>query len=109
MWYTGSPRPGQPGNSVIAGHITYDGPDNFYNLVHATAGDTVLVSCSRGSTLTLRVNRTASIPKTTLQADQSVWGPSPVPVVVLITCDPRSPLANGHHRNNFVVWASEDR
>lgn len=106
MWYNGSAMPGQDGISVIAGHVTYDGPDNFYNLVNATARDRVMISCSGGRILKLQVNRTRSMPKTTLQTDQSVWGSSRVPVVVLITCDPRTPLVQGHHVNNFVVWTS---
>ncbi len=104
MWYTGSAVPGQDGISVIAGHVTYDGPDNFYNLVKVTAGGSVDLQCASGGGLSLRVVRTASVPKTVLQTDQSVWGTSPSPVVVLITCDPTSRMVNGHHLNNFIAW-----
>lgn len=104
MWYSGSALPGQVGISVLAGHVTYDGPDNFYNLVKVANGDSVQLQCSPNSSVRLRVTRTASVPKTTLQTDQSVWGSSSLPVVVLITCDPHSPMVKGHHLNNFVVW-----
>ena len=104
MWYSGSALPGQDGISVIAGHITYDGPDNFYNLVKVTPGAAVDLQCPSGVPVTLRVVRTASVPKTVLQTDQSVWGSWPSPVVVLITCDPNSRVVGGHHLNNFVVW-----
>jgi len=106
MWYSGSALPGQDGISVIAGHVTYDGPDNFYNLVKVTPGAVVDLQCPSGSPVRLRAVRTASVPKTALQTDQSVWGSSPSPVVVLITCDLNSRVVKGHHLNNFVVWTS---
>lgn len=106
MWYTGSALPGQDGISVIAGHVTYEGPDNFYNLVKVQAGGAVDVQCASGGPLKLRVQRTASVLKTVLQTDQTVWGTSPSPVVVLITCDPNSRVVNGHHLNNFIAWAT---
>lgn len=106
MWYTGSTVPGQAGISVIAGHVTYEGPDNFYNLNKVVPRGEVKLQCSSGGLLSLRVVRTASVLKTTLQTDQSVWGTSPSPVVVLITCDPSSRVVNGHHLNNFVAWTA---
>lgn len=106
MWYTGSAVPGQDGISVIAGHVTYDGPDNFYNLVKVADGGGVSVQCASGAPVRLRVVRTASVLKTRLQTDQSVWGSSTTPVVVLITCDPHSRIVGGHHVNNFIAWTT---
>lgn len=106
MWYSGSVRPGQNGISVIAGHVTYEGPDNFYNLVKVSGGSQVMLKCRSGKSVRLRVTRTASILKTKLRTDQSVWGRSATPVVVLITCDPNSAVVKGHHLNNFIAWAS---
>ncbi len=106
MWYSGSALPGQDGISVIAGHVTYDGPDNFYNLVKVATGGSVNLQCSSGGPVRLRVVRTASVPKTALQTDQTVWGSSTSPVVVLITCDLNSRVVKGHHLNNFVAWTS---
>ncbi|MBO1768320.1 class F sortase [Allobranchiibius sp. GilTou38] len=104
MWYSGSAQPGQNGIAVIAGHVTYDGPDNFYNLTKVAAAAPLRITCSSGRQIDAVVTRTASVPKTTLQTDQTVWGSSPSPVVVLITCDPASRVVKGHHLNNFVVW-----
>ncbi|WP_186526082.1 class F sortase [Leekyejoonella antrihumi] len=109
MWYTGSARRGQDGISVIAGHITYDGPDNFYNLVNVQVDGAVDITCASGRGVALRAVRTASVPKTTLQTNQTVWGSSATPVVVLITCDPHSPVVDGHHLNNYVVWTRPER
>lgn len=105
MWYTGSPRPGASGISVIAGHVTYDGPDNFYNLDRAAIGSTITLKCSDGTTRALAVTNKASELKADVQRDARVWGHSASPVIAFITCDRSSPMIKGHHTNNYVVWA----
>lgn len=104
MWYDRSTQPGQNGISVIAGHVTYDGPDNFYNLRNVPVGAKVSVQCSNGKSVNLRVTHKESITKTDLTTDQRVWGGSSTPVVTLITCDINSRMVAGHHLNNYVVW-----
>ncbi len=104
MWYNRSAQPGQNGISVIAGHVTYDGPDNFYNLRKVPIGAKVSVTCSNDKVVRLQVTHTASVLKTKLTTDQRVWGGSATPVVTLVTCDIDSPMIAGHHLNNYVVW-----
>ena len=104
MWYNRSAQPGQDGIAVIAGHVTYDGPDNFYNLRNVSVGTRVTVVCANNKAVNLTVTHMESIPKTKLTTDQRVWGGSSTPVVTLVTCDIDSPMINGHHLNNFVVW-----
>ena len=48
--------------------------------------------------------REKSVDKQALRTDQSVWGSSSTPSLVLITCDAESKLVGQHHLNNFVVW-----
>lgn len=104
MWYDQSAQPGQRGISVIAGHVTYDGPDNFYNLRDVRIGTTVSVTCANDKVVRLKVTHTESVLKTKLTTDQRIWGGSSTPVVTLVTCDLKSPMVNNHHLNNFVVW-----
>ncbi|NNG38220.1 class F sortase [Flexivirga sp. ID2601S] len=104
MWYNRSAQPGQNGIAVIAGHVTYDGPDNFYNLRNVGVGSAVSVTCTNGKTVDLRVTGKESVPKTKLTTDQRVWGGSATPVVTLVTCDNTSRMINGHYLNNYVVW-----
>ncbi|MBB2893936.1 sortase domain-containing protein [Flexivirga oryzae] len=104
MWYDRSAQPGQDGISVIAGHVTYDGPDNFYNLRNVSVGTRVTVVCANDKVVNLEVTHMESIPKDKLTTDQRVWGGSSTPVVTLVTCDINSPMVAGHHLNNFVVW-----
>lgn len=106
MWYSGSARVGSDGITVIAAHVSYDGPDNFFRLPDVGVGDTVSLACRGGGhAMKWRVVRTASVLKTALRTDQSVWGVSRTPVVVLVTCDPDTAVVKGHHLGNFAVWA----
>lgn len=104
MWYDKSPQPGANGVSVVAGHVTYDGPDDFYELDRVKNGASVTVRCSNGRVLAWKVTEKQSVLKTALQTDQRVWGGSATPVVALITCDRASKVVDGHHLNNYVVW-----
>lgn len=105
MWYDKSPQPGTNGVSVIAGHVEYYGPDDFYNLDRVGIGSSVTIRCNNGRVLSWKVREKQSVLKTDLQTDQRVWGGSTTPVVALITCDRNSRVVNGHHLNNYVVWA----
>lgn len=104
MWYDKSPQPGDKGVSVVAGHVTYDGPDDFYELDRVAIGASVSVKCSNGRTLAWKVTERQSVNKTALTRDARVWGSSETPVVALITCDRASKVVDGHHLNNYVVW-----
>lgn len=104
MWYNKSPQPGAAGVSVVAGHVTYDGPDDFYELDRVGMGAPVTIKCSNGRTMQWRVTAKQSVNKTALQTDARVWGGSSSPVVALITCDRQSPMSGGHYLNNYVVW-----
>lgn len=102
----GRVSPGQPGISVLAGHVTYNGPDVFYSLANTPVGATVRISYADGTHKDFVVTSKASVPKTSLQNDARVWGGSSTPVVALVTCDSASSWVNAHHHaNNFVVWA----
>lgn len=106
QWYDKSVIPGQPGISVIAGHVTYNGPDVFYRLDRLAIGDTVTVAYGNGSSKAFKVYAEEAINKKTLQSDPRVWGSSTTPVLALITCDAASRLIGNHHVDNYVVWAA---
>ena len=104
QWYNATVSPGQNGIAVIAGHVTYDGPDVFANLEKVKVGDQLSVGFADGSSKKFVVVREKSVDKQALRTDQSVWGSSSTPSLVLITCDAGSKLVGQHHLNNFVVW-----
>lgn len=102
----GRVAPGKNGISVIAGHVTYNGPDVFYRLGDVPVGGKVTITFANGSNEDFVVTNKASINKDALTNDARVWGSSSSPVLVLVTCDSSSAWANAqHHVNNLVVWA----
>lgn len=107
QWYTGSPRPGAPGISVIAGHVApYGGkPGIFSRLDRLTPGDKITVSDSNGTPRSYTVYAKEAVNKQALQRDPRVWGKSSTPVIALITCDNDSTEIAGHRVKNYVVWA----
>ena len=103
----GRVTPGRPGIGVLAGHVTYNGPDVFYRLPSIAPGATITVRYSDGTSKNFVVSRKASVNKDRLTSDPSVWGGSASPSLVLVTCDSSSGWANAyHHVNNYVVWAT---
>ncbi|MFC6712706.1 class F sortase [Branchiibius cervicis] len=100
--------PGYQGAAILAGHVTYGGvPDTFYNLPEVVPGNKIIVRYSSGDQVTFVTTKSAAKPKSTLSKDGSVWdNASPTPVLRLITCDPKTPIKDGHFEGNWVVWAN---
>lgn len=81
--YPGTPLPGQPGNSAIAGHrTTYGAP--FYNLNELSAGDPIYVTTTQG-----RFEYQVTQQLVVGPSDTSVVGPTATPKLTLTTCNPR--------------------
>jgi sortase (surface protein transpeptidase) len=106
-WYTGSPRPGAIGSSIIVGHIdSYKGPGVFFRLRELTAGDTVYVKRADGTLVEFRVTSVQSYLKDHFPTED-VYGPVPDPELRLITCGGAWDAATGHYLSNIVVYATE--
>jgi sortase A len=81
--YSGTPLPGQPGNSGIAGHrTTYGAP--FYDLNELTPGDPITVTTIQGKFL-YKVTQSLVVDP----SDTSVVADSTFPELTLTTCNPR--------------------
>jgi LPXTG-site transpeptidase (sortase) family protein len=105
-WYTGSPRPGETGAAVIAGHIdSYAGPGIFYRLKDLKPGDLVYVRRGRGTLAVFRVTAVRMFPKTRFPT-AAVYGPVPDAQLRLITCGGTFDPATGHYLSNVIVFAS---
>lgn len=62
-WFENGYVPGEPGNSVIAGHVdSKDGPAVFYDIGKLEIGDEVLVTSDEGQDLTFVVERVEIYP-----------------------------------------------
>lgn len=103
----GRVNPGDPGVALLAGHVTYNGPDVFYRLHRLRQNDVYTITYANGGVRRFVVTtQPESIDKDALQHDQRLWGGSKDPVVALVTCDASSGWVNSqHHSNNVVVWS----
>jgi LPXTG-site transpeptidase (sortase) family protein len=85
-WYTGSPTPGQNGNSILVGHVdSHDGPAAFYGLGAAKKGDRIKVNRQDGRTATYVVESMSIWPRNDFPSER-VYGPTPGPQLTLLTC-----------------------
>ncbi len=103
-WYSGGPRPGEPGRAVIIGHLDRrKGPGLFARVPRLKRGATVAVTDARGEVHRYRVVGAAQARKNRFPRDQ-VYGYSARPVLVLVTCG--GPFSKGRgYRDNVLVYA----
>ncbi|HEV2636716.1 MAG TPA: sortase [Actinocrinis sp.] len=105
-WYTGSALPGQPGPSVIAGHLdSAEGPAVFYGLRELKVGNEISIVLSTGTTVSYHVTGMASDLKSEFPTS-AVYGPSPDGELRLITCS--GSLVDGSYSDNLIVFARLD-
>ena len=106
-WYTGSPRPGGIGSSIIAGHIdSYRGPGVFYRLRELHPGNRIYVRQADGSLAVFRVTAVNQYPKAHFPA-AAVYGPVPDAELHLITCGGTFDYATRSYLSNIVVYSTE--
>ena len=102
-----TPWPGQPGVSLLAGHVDWAGKGlgALYYIGHLVAGDPVEVIGSNRETTYWRVSRPPIvIAKSDLPAD--VFVNSGPPKLALVTCGGPFDAATGHYLDNVIVWAT---
>jgi sortase (surface protein transpeptidase) len=105
-WYTGSPRPGDIGSSIIIGHIdSLQGPGVFYRLSLLRPGDRVYVREKYGRVAVFQVNAVHMYLKARFPA-ATVYGPTPNAQLRLITCGGAFDPATGHYLSNVVAFAT---
>jgi sortase A len=86
--YPGTPMPGEPGNSAIAGHrTTYGAP--FFDFDQLHPGDEIFITTKAGQ-FHYTVEQTAIVAPT----DVAVVGPTPGNHLTLTTCNPRYSATN---------------
>jgi hypothetical protein len=104
-WFTGGPRPGEPGAAVVLGH--YDSPWGkavFYRLSRLRPGQRVVVERRDGSRVTFRVQRIGQFRTDRFPVRQVYW-PTLRPELRLITCSGPYLHDRGRYRDNTVVFA----
>jgi Sortase domain len=104
-WYVRGAAPGEPGPTVIAGHVdSRSGPAVFYRLDELRPGDRVEVTRSDGQVFGYRVVTVEQHPKDAFPTAR-VYGPTPGPELRLITCGGDFDRRSRHYRDNVVVTA----
>jgi len=84
-WYNLGPRPGEPGNALLNGHVDWwTGSAVFTRLSELRAGDTLTVVREDGTRLTFRVTSRQVVKAGARVA--SLFAPSKVASLTLITC-----------------------
>ena len=108
-WFTGSPRPGSVGSSIIVGHVdSKSGPGIFFRLPELKKGDDVYIKRSDGTTAEFRVTEVQEYPKDQFPTDR-VYGPTPDAELRLITCGGTFDSVTGHYLSNIIVYATQVR
>jgi sortase (surface protein transpeptidase) len=106
-WYTGSPRPGEIGSSVIAGHIdSYLGPGIFSQLSTMRPGERIFVRRANGSLAVFKVYAVRRYPKDHFPTGK-VYGPAPDAELHLITCGGTFDYTTRSYLSNTVVYSAE--
>jgi sortase (surface protein transpeptidase) len=103
-WYGLGPSPGQPGSSVLVGHVDGNGrPGVFWRLGRLEPGDDIVVTFAGRPDRTFRVVGRRQVPKAELPPDLfSRAGP---PRLALITCGGAFNRATRHYADNVVIVA----
>jgi len=104
-WFTGGPRPGAVGASIIAGHIdSYSGPGVFFRLRKLHRGQRVYVTRANRSVARFRIVAVRTYAKDRFPTAK-VYGAVPDPELRLITCGGQFNDATGSYLSNVVVYA----
>jgi sortase (surface protein transpeptidase) len=105
-WFTGSPRPGDIGSSIIVGHVdSVQGPGIFFRLRLMRPGERVYVRQAGGKVAVFRVTGVRHYLKAAFPAS-AVYGGTPTAQLRLITCGGHFDQATGHYLSNVVVYAT---
>ncbi|HET7683320.1 MAG TPA: class F sortase [Marmoricola sp.] len=105
-WFENSPSPGQPGPSIIEGHVdTASGPSVFFRLGQIRPGAAIEVERADGVRLLFRVDAVRDFKKASFPT-KLVYGGKDLsePTLRVITCSDFDETIR-HHVGNTVVFA----
>jgi Sortase domain len=102
-----TPWPGQPGVSLLAGHVDWagEGPGALYYIGQLVTGDPIEVVGSNRETTYWRVSQPPiTVAKSALPA--TLFVNSGPPKLALVTCGGPFDPATRHYLDNVIVWAT---
>lgn len=106
-WYKYSPTPGQPGPSIIEGHVdsASEGPSVFFRLGALKPGDLVNVTLADRQVAVFKITAVRQYPKSQFPTS-TVYGFPNYPSLRLITCGGSFDEQSGSYNSNVVAFAS---
>lgn len=106
-WYRHGPAPGEPGSTVLAAHIAFNGRDGvFRHLADVEIGALIAVELDDGSVARYEVVDIAQYPKGELPVDD-LFDRSGAPRLTLITCGGDFDPDVRSYDDNVVVGAAQ--
>jgi hypothetical protein len=103
-WFSGGPRPGEPGRAVVIGHLdSRKGPGLFARVPRLPAGTPIAITDQGGAVHRFRVVGGAQVRKEDFPAEH-VFGHSDRSVLVLVTCGGPYSRKSGY-RDNVLLYA----
>lgn len=105
-WYKESPKLGEVGNILMAGHLDYwdVGPAILYNINNLNQGDTISVTGEDGKVYTYEIDWRENFATANAPLDKIV-GPTDNESLTLITCGGPFDYANGVYLERTIVRA----
>jgi hypothetical protein len=104
-WYVGSAHPGDPGPTVLVGHVdSYKGPAVFYRLRELRPGDVITVGRADRTQARFVVQRVLRVPKRSFPT-RLVYVGDGRPSLRLVTCGGSFDRRSRHYLDNTVVLA----
>jgi LPXTG-site transpeptidase (sortase) family protein len=106
-WYTFSPTPGNPGNTVFSGHRDWrtGATGVFWRLADLSPGDAVSVRLADGQVVDYTVVLSVSMAPDQMDILEVV-GPTTDETITLITCEGSFDPASRDYDKRRVVWAT---
>jgi LPXTG-site transpeptidase (sortase) family protein len=108
-WYNFSVRPGMKGNTVYAGHVTWNGDAVFKNLEQVAAGDVIKLRDARGAEAVYKVTESYLADANDPSAVNAIL-PTEEDVLTIVTCggeyfETNDPVFGGDYTHRVVVRA----
>jgi Sortase domain len=106
-WYKYSPIPGQPGPSIIEGHVDSlrEGPSVFFRLGELKPGDLVSISLADRQVVVFKITGVRVYAKSQFPTS-TIYGATDYAALRLITCGGSFDEQSHHYTSNVVAFAS---
>jgi LPXTG-site transpeptidase (sortase) family protein len=106
-WYELGPRPGEPSNAILAGHVNWNGQTGAFNRLHELKpGDTIEVKSGPDLNYQYVVESIETYPADKAPVAE-IFGETPQPTLTLITCGGKYDANRQAYEDRVVVRAQK--